>query len=99
VRAACRVRVAKGAHKCSGVGSVRDELHGALRNTGHSGLCGHPRDTKLYKSGCWGRECVGFASLRPHASVARSGIQGRATLSSERSETQGEKLLDFSSFW
>jgi hypothetical protein len=31
VRAARRVRVAKGAHKCGGVGSARDELHRALK--------------------------------------------------------------------
>jgi hypothetical protein len=55
MQAARRVRVAKGARKCGGVGSVRDELHGALKNTGHSGPCRRPRNTKLYKSGCWGR--------------------------------------------
>jgi hypothetical protein len=78
VRAACCVRIAKGARKCGGVGSAGDELHRALRNTGHSGPCGRPQDTKLYKSGHWGRECIGFASLRPHASAARLGIQGKS---------------------
>jgi hypothetical protein len=78
VRAARQVCVTKGARKCGGVGSVRDELHGALRNTGHSGPCGYPWDTKLYKSGCWGQERVGFASLRPHASAARLRIQGKS---------------------
>jgi hypothetical protein len=97
VRAVRRVRAAKGARKCGSVGSVRDELHRALKNTGHLGPCGRPQDTKLYKSGRWGRECVRSTSLRPHASAVRSGIQGRATWSSERSETRGEKLLDFSS--
>jgi hypothetical protein len=89
---------AKGARKCSGVRNARDELHGALRNIRHSGPCRRPQDTKLYKSGRWGWECVRFASLRTRVSAARSGIQGRATWSSERSETRGEKLLDFSSF-
>jgi hypothetical protein len=87
MQAAPLVHVAKGARKCGGARSVRDELHGALKNTRHSGPCRHPWDTKLYKSGHWGWECVGFASLRPHTSVARLGIQGRATQSSERSET------------
>jgi hypothetical protein len=92
-----RVRVAKGMHKCSGVGSTRGELHGALKNTGHSCPCRHLQDTKLYKSSRWGREHVGFASLRPCTSAARSRIQGKSYMSSERSEMQGEKLLDFSS--
>jgi hypothetical protein len=97
VQAVCRVHIPKGACKCGGVRSMRDELHGALKNTRHSCLCGCLWDTKLYKSSHWGQERIGFASLRPHASVARLGIQGRATQSSERSEMQGEKLLDFSS--
>jgi hypothetical protein len=66
-----QVHVAKGAHKCGGVGSVRGELHGALRDLGHSGPCRCLWNTKLYKSGCWGQECVGFASLRLCASAAR----------------------------
>jgi hypothetical protein len=78
VRAARRVHFAKGARKCGGVGSVRDELHRALKNTGHLGLCGRLWNTKLYKSGHWGWERVGFASLRPHASVVRLGIQGKS---------------------
>jgi hypothetical protein len=87
VQVAPRIRITKGVCKCSGARSVRDELHEALKNTRHSGPCRRPWDTKLYKSGCWGREHVGFASLRPCASAARLGIQGRATQSSERSET------------
>jgi hypothetical protein len=51
VQAARQVRIAKGMRRCGSVGSVRDELHRALKNTGHSGPCGRPRDTKLYKSG------------------------------------------------
>jgi hypothetical protein len=36
-QAARWVRIAKGACKCGGVGSVRDELHRALKNTRHLG--------------------------------------------------------------
>jgi hypothetical protein len=75
---ACRVRVAKGAHKCSGVRSVRDELHRALKNTGHLGPCRCPWDIKLYKSGRWGQEHVRFALLRLRTSAARKGIQGKS---------------------
>jgi hypothetical protein len=71
VQAACWVRVAKGMCKCGSVGKVRDELHRVLRNLGHLGPCGCLQNTKLYKSGHWGRKCVGFALLRPHVSVAR----------------------------
>jgi hypothetical protein len=80
-----------------GVRRARGELHGALKDLGHLGLCRRLQKTKLYKSGCWGQKHIGFASLRLHMSAARSGIQERAMQSSERSETQGEKLLDFSS--
>jgi hypothetical protein len=58
VQVAHWVRITKGACKCGGVGSVRDELHRALKNTRHSGPCGRLRNTKLYKSGHWGQECV-----------------------------------------
>jgi hypothetical protein len=71
VQAAHQVCVAKGMHKCSGVGSARGELHGALRDLGHSGPCGRPWNTKLYKSGCWGQEHVRFTLLRPHVSAVR----------------------------
>jgi hypothetical protein len=78
VRATRRVRVAKGARKCGGVRSARGELHRALKNTGHSGLCRHPRDTKLYKSGRWHWEHIRFALLRPRTRAARLGIQGKS---------------------
>jgi hypothetical protein len=58
VQVARWVCVTKGARKCGGVRSVRDELHRALKNTRHLGPCGRLRNTKLYKSGCWGRERV-----------------------------------------
>jgi hypothetical protein len=78
VQVAHQVCITKGVHKCGSVGKVRGELHGALRNLGHSGLCRRLQDTKLYKSGRWGREHVGFASLRPCASAAVLGIQGKS---------------------
>jgi hypothetical protein len=65
------VCITKGVCKCSGVRRVRGELHGALKDLGHLSLCGHPQNTKLYKSSCWGWECVKFASLRPCMSAAR----------------------------
>jgi hypothetical protein len=60
----CWVHVAKGTCKCGGVGSARDELHGALKNTRQLGPCRCLWNTKLYKSGRWGQEHVGFALLR-----------------------------------
>jgi hypothetical protein len=59
---------------CSTVGNARDELHRALRKQGHSGLYGLLWNTRLYKSGHWGREHVGFALLRLHTGVALSGM-------------------------
>jgi hypothetical protein len=52
-----------------------DELHGALRKQGHSGLYRLLQNTRLYKSSHWGRECVGFALLRPCAGAALSGMR------------------------
>jgi hypothetical protein len=78
VQVACQVCAAKSMHKCGGVRSMRGELHRALKDTGHSGLCEHPWDTKLYKSGCGGWEHVGFTLLRPRVSAARLGIQGKS---------------------
>jgi hypothetical protein len=67
----CQVCITKGVHKCGGIRSVRGELHGALRNLGHSDLCRCLLNTKVYKSSHWGWERVGFTSLRPHMSAAR----------------------------
>jgi hypothetical protein len=61
---------------CSTVRNARDELHGALRKQGHLGLYRLLRNTRLYKSGCWGREHVGFALLRLQVGAALSGMRG-----------------------
>jgi hypothetical protein len=58
---------------CSTVRNMRYELHRALRKQGHSGLYRFLQNTRLYKSGCWGQECVGFALLRLHTSAALLG--------------------------
>jgi hypothetical protein len=71
-----RVHFTKAAHTCGTVGNMGNELHGALRKQGHSGLYRLLQNTRLYKSGCWGREHIRFDLLRLHTGAALLGMQG-----------------------